>query len=126
MLPLRFADFNLKIEVNQKSIRKLLENGEKKGLKISEAPSQRYESPADLQGLNLSPWTNEEQQLLEQALKTYPATVVNRWDLIADSIPNRSKRDCVKRYKELVEIIKAKKAAQLAAQNAVHNNSKKS
>lgn len=59
-------------------------------------------------------WTATEQQLLEQALKTYPSTTADRWDRIADCIPNRSKKDCMKRYKELVEIVKAKKAAQAA------------
>lgn len=62
------------------------------------------------------PWTAAEQQLLEQALKTYPNTTPDRWDRIAECVPNRSKKDCVKRYKELVEAVKAKKAAQAALQ----------
>ncbi|KAK4885575.1 hypothetical protein RN001_001846 [Aquatica leii] len=57
-------------------------------------------------------WTATEQQLLEQALKTYPASTADRWDRIAECIPNRTKKECMKRYKDLVEIIKAKKAAQ--------------
>lgn len=64
-----------------------------------------------------SAWTAIEQQLLEQALKTYPSTTAERWDRIAECIPNRSKKECVKRYKELVETIKAKKAAQSAIIN---------
>lgn len=60
------------------------------------------------------PWTTSEQQLLEQALKTFPSTTPERWDRIAECIPNRSKKDCMKRYKELVETVKAKKAAQAA------------
>lgn len=59
-----------------------------------------------------STWSKSEQQLLEQALKTYPSSTAERWDRIAECIPNRSKKDCMKRYKELVETIKAKKAAQ--------------
>lgn len=59
-----------------------------------------------------NPWTALEQQLLEQALKTYPSTTAERWDRIAECIPTRSKKECMKRYKELVETIKAKKAAQ--------------
>lgn len=61
-------------------------------------------------------WTAAEQQLLEQALKTYPNTTTDRWDKIAECVPNRSKKDCMKRYKELVEAVKAKKAAQAAVQ----------
>lgn len=63
------------------------------------------------------PWTAIEQQLLEQALKTYPSNTPERWDRIADCIPNRSKKECMKRYKELVETIKAKKAAQALITN---------
>ena len=49
-----------------------------------------------------TPWSADEQKLLEQALKTYPATLgPERWEKIADCLPNRSKKDCMKRYKEL-------------------------
>ena len=60
-----------------------------------------------------TPWTPAEQKLLEQALKTYPTTVPDRWDQIAACIPTRTKKECVRRYKELVELVKAKKAAQV-------------
>ncbi|XP_043279849.1 dnaJ homolog subfamily C member 2 [Venturia canescens] len=59
------------------------------------------------------PWTPAEQKLLEQALKTYSAPVADRWDQIASCIPTRTKKECMRRYKELVELIKAKKAAQV-------------
>lgn len=96
--------------------------------------------------LNTTPWTSEEQKLLEQALKTYPVSTPERWEKIAAAVPGRSKKDCMKRYKvitcsfvlnqhllnfdklmwehhlivichaflwqELVEMVKAKKAAQ--------------
>ncbi|XP_063991118.1 dnaJ homolog subfamily C member 2 [Diachasmimorpha longicaudata] len=59
------------------------------------------------------PWTPAEQQLLEQALKTYSSTTgPEKWDLIAGCLPSRTKKECMRRYKELVELIKAKKAAQ--------------
>lgn len=46
-----------------------------------------------------SPWTTEEQKLLEQALKTYPVNTPERWEKIAAAVPGRSKKDCMKRYK---------------------------
>lgn len=38
-----------------------------------------------------------------------------RWEKISEAIPGRSKKDCMKRYKELAELIRAKKAAVAAA-----------
>ncbi|XP_017135366.1 dnaJ homolog subfamily C member 2 [Drosophila miranda] len=59
-------------------------------------------------------WTKEEQALLEQAIKSYPTTTPDRWDCIAACIPNRSKKDCLRRVKELVELVNSKKEAQAA------------
>jgi DnaJ family protein C protein 2 len=58
-------------------------------------------APAEQLGINLTPWTADEQRLLEQALKTYPASLSDRWERIAEAIPNRSKKECMKRYKVL-------------------------
>ena len=44
-------------------------------------------------------WTPEDQKLLEQALKTYPASLADRWDRIADCVPNRTKKECMARFK---------------------------
>jgi len=53
---------------------------------------------ADQQGVAV-PWTAEEQKLLEQALRTYPASTADRWDRIAECVPSRSKKDCQRRFK---------------------------
>ncbi|XP_050419896.1 dnaJ homolog subfamily C member 2 [Adelges cooleyi] len=58
-------------------------------------------------------WSAEEQKLLEQALKTYPVAIKDRWDRIAECVPTRTKKECMKRFKEIVELVKAKKAAQV-------------
>ncbi|XP_058513501.1 dnaJ homolog subfamily C member 2 isoform X2 [Ochotona princeps] len=77
-------------------------------------PSERFEGPCT----DSTPWTTEEQKLLEQALKTYPVNTPERWEKIAEAVPGRTKKDCMKRYKELVEMVKAKKAAQEQVLNA--------
>ena len=57
-------------------------------------------------------WTKEEQVLLEQAIKSFPITTPDRWDRIAECIPNRSKKDCLRRVKELVDLVNLKREAQ--------------
>lgn len=58
------------------------------------------------------PWTKDEQALLEQAMKTFPISTPERWDRIAECIPNRNKKDCLRRVKELVDRVNAKRDAQ--------------
>ncbi|KAL1398986.1 hypothetical protein pipiens_008550 [Culex pipiens pipiens] len=57
-------------------------------------------------------WSKDEQALLEQAIKTYPISTPDRWDRIAECIPNRTKKECLRRVKELVDLVNAKKDAQ--------------
>lgn len=57
-------------------------------------------------------WSKDEQALLEQAMKTYSVSTPDRWDRIAECIPNRTKKDCLRRVKELVDLVNAKKEAQ--------------
>uniref|UniRef100_G3Q708 DnaJ heat shock protein family (Hsp40) member C2 n=1 Tax=Gasterosteus aculeatus aculeatus TaxID=481459 RepID=G3Q708_GASAC len=76
-------------------------------------PSERFDGEWSYG--NTASWTTEEQKLLEQSLKTYPVSTPERWEKIAAAVPGRSKKDCMKRYKELVEMVKAKKAAQEVA-----------
>ena len=56
-------------------------------------------------GSNPAPWTTDEQKLLEQALKTYPSSTPERWERISEVVPNRSKKDCMKRYKVWCSLI---------------------
>lgn len=54
------------------------------------------------------PWTVIEQRALEQALKTYPSNAGDsgsddRWQLIANVVGTRTRRECIIRCKELAE-----------------------
>ena len=115
---LQHGDFHLstlKEEANKKAYENL-EKQKKRDVKVESEASERMESAAEAQGLNVTPWTPDEQKLLEQALKTYPSSLgAERWDKISSCVPNRSRKDCMKRYKEIAEMVRAKKAAQAAA-----------
>ncbi|KAK5896176.1 hypothetical protein CgunFtcFv8_009806 [Champsocephalus gunnari] len=47
-----------------------------------------------------------------QPSERFDGDTAERWEKIAETVPGRSKKECMKRYKELVEMVKAKKAAQ--------------
>lgn len=100
-----------KDEINKKAFEKFRkEHGSVAPTIDNAVPSERFDA-SGTDG-NAAAWTTEEQKLLEQALKTYPVSTPERWEKIAAAVPGRSKKDCMKRYKELVEMVKAKKAAQ--------------
>ncbi|XP_044136096.1 dnaJ homolog subfamily C member 2 [Bufo gargarizans] len=113
---LQKLDPQQKDDINKKAFDKFKKEHKVVAQAVDNAvPSERFEAPgAD----SCTPWTTEEQKLLEQALKTYPVNTPERWEKIADAVPGRSKKDCMKRYKELVEMVKAKKAAQEQVLNA--------
>uniref|UniRef100_A0A8C0YHZ7 DnaJ homolog subfamily C member 2 n=1 Tax=Cyprinus carpio carpio TaxID=630221 RepID=A0A8C0YHZ7_CYPCA len=108
---LQKLDPHQKDEINRKAFEKFKKEHSVVPQTVDNAvPSERFDAVSAES--NSSPWTTEEQKLLEQALKTYPVNTPERWEKISDAVPGRSKKDCMKRYKELVEMIKAKKAAQ--------------
>ncbi|XP_029318141.1 dnaJ homolog subfamily C member 2 [Cottoperca gobio] len=105
---LQRLDPGQKDEINRKAFEKFKKEHSAVAPTIDNAvPSERFDAAG-----NAASWTTEEQKLLEQALKTYPVSTTERWEKIAGAVPGRTKKDCMKRYKELVEMVKAKKAAQ--------------
>ncbi|XP_037802477.1 dnaJ homolog subfamily C member 2-like [Penaeus monodon] len=108
------SDQHMREAANKHAYQSLEKSQTKPSISDSTA-SQRFDTPQEMLGMNTMAWSPEEQRLLEQALKTYPVSTPDRWDRIAECVPNRTKKDCMRRYKELVEMVKAKKAAQAAA-----------
>ncbi|XP_012282256.1 dnaJ homolog subfamily C member 2 [Orussus abietinus] len=116
-----FSKSSMKEQANKKAFDNFI--AEKKSKEPVEermpAFTERLDHPlsngtaSDAKEVKKEPWTPAEQKLLEQALKTYPTTLPDRWDQIASCIPTRTKKECMRRYKELVELVKAKKAAQV-------------
>ncbi|XP_050068477.1 uncharacterized protein F54F2.9 [Anopheles maculipalpis] len=69
-----------------------------------------------------SNWTQQQQQALEVAIQKYPKSAnYDRWQKIANSVPGKSKEECVARYKYLVELVKKQKSANPADELAQEN-----
>nr|XP_040028323.1 dnaJ homolog subfamily C member 1 [Gasterosteus aculeatus aculeatus] len=56
-------------------------------------------------------WTQNQQKLLELALQQFPRGTSDRWDCIAKVVPDKTKEECMIRYKMLAELVKKKKQA---------------
>jgi len=53
-------------------------------------------------------WSQEQQFAFEKALKEFNKDVLNRWDRIAERVSNKTKDDCMNRYKTLCAALKKK------------------
>lgn len=72
-------------------------SGEMKSPKKPEVIAEKVDGPAD-------EWSQEQQKLLEKALKIYPASIEaqSRWAQIAEMVGGgKSKKDCLARVKEI-------------------------
>eukprot|EP00961_Rhodomonas_salina_P191199 2579592-Rhodomonas_salina.2 len=67
-------------------------------------------------------WSVEQQKCLEAALKEFPASIEagERWKLISSKVPEKSKKECVARFKELKS--KLTQSAQSTQQNTATSN----
>uniref|UniRef100_A0A182T0P3 Myb-like domain-containing protein n=1 Tax=Anopheles maculatus TaxID=74869 RepID=A0A182T0P3_9DIPT len=69
-----------------------------------------------------SNWTQQQQQALEVAIQKYPKSAnYDRWQKIANSVPGKSKEECVARYKYLVELVKKQKTTSPADEMTQEN-----
>uniref|UniRef100_A0A8C4RQD5 DnaJ homolog subfamily C member 2 n=1 Tax=Erpetoichthys calabaricus TaxID=27687 RepID=A0A8C4RQD5_ERPCA len=93
---LQKLDPHQKDEINKKAFEKFKKEHNAVPQNVDNAvPSERFDGKYK----DAAPWTTEEQKLLEQALKTFPVNTPERWEKIAEAVPSRSKKDCMKRYK---------------------------
>jgi DnaJ family protein C protein 2 len=60
---------------------------------------------------NSSDWTPEQDQHLQKGLSTFPSSMEKneRWSSIANGVAGKSKKECVMRFKEIRNALKAKK-----------------
>lgn len=68
---------------------------------------------------NVKSWNQVQQKALESALAKYPKGSSNdRWEKIAKCVPDKTKEECMLRYKQLVDIVKKKKEKEEAESNS--------
>ncbi|KAF7279057.1 hypothetical protein GWI33_007691 [Rhynchophorus ferrugineus] len=83
-------------------------------------PSEREEEPAQIKvkqktkkevdtSENITKWSQIQQKALEEALTKYPKGCADRWDRIADNVPDKTKEECMMRFKFLAESLKKQK-----------------
>lgn len=73
---------------------------------IASAPAAKDAS--DSQAADDKAWTEKEDNLLQDMLRKYPATLEKneRWKSIAEGVSGRSKKECVERFKAIREAVK--------------------
>ncbi|XP_053374610.1 dnaJ homolog subfamily C member 1-like [Mercenaria mercenaria] len=103
----RTADSQPKIlngAANDKLVLKVKDDKSKEAKKIEETSEGK--------ALDAESWSQNQQVILEWALKQYPKTTEQRWEKIAEHIPGKNKDDCVARFKYLADLVKQKKQQQ--------------
>ena len=60
-----------------------------------------------------APWSRDEQQLLQDALRRYPPSIekTERWQAIALAVPGRSSADCLSQCRLLAAAVRATSAS---------------
>merc|ERR1719397_853195 len=96
--------------------RKSPKDGKRSVLRSALAPKETRASASNLwserarkMGKDQFCGRHSHQKRLEQALRTYGAKEPERWEKISSAVGTRTKRECMLRFKELAEAMKAKK-----------------
>ncbi|KAH8237753.1 hypothetical protein KR038_011140, partial [Drosophila bunnanda] len=85
----------------------------KKSAATAAAPSATSASGEKSMLIPETNWTQEQQRALEAAIVKYRKTAGgDRWQKIANSVPEKTKEECLVRYKYLCELVKTQKRAE--------------
>lgn len=81
---------------------------------IQEATKQKIKTkktePSGAGAESTANWSQTQQAALETAIQKYPKSgSADRWQKIANSVPGKTKEECMTRYKYLVELVKKQK-----------------
>ena len=70
-------------------------------------------SEASSEAITEDSWSQAQQKALEGALVQFPKGTTERWERIANKVPEKTKDQCIQRFKILAEMVKKKKEAAL-------------
>ncbi|XP_037089934.1 dnaJ homolog subfamily C member 1-like [Pollicipes pollicipes] len=68
-------------------------------------------APAAAAGADEAAWSQQQQRALETALAQYPKGSAERWERIAKAVPDKTKEECMLRFRYLAEMVKKRKEA---------------
>jgi len=99
-----------------KAVMAQVANMKKRGAAVDKAPAweanvpQKEEPKAPV----VAPWDPEQQKQLEAAIKKHPnvagASATDRWASISGEVEGKTKKECIARYKEIVQLLKKKQS----------------
>jgi DnaJ family protein C protein 2 len=101
---------NAKILTEKRALRSAGKNVIKEPEEIIRSKDGRKEDAEEKKVIAGEEWTDEQQKLLEQALKKFPKTLSpkSRWGGIAKAVGDKTPKDCLARFKYVSSLLKKK------------------